>query len=111
MYLQDLNSRQKSEIFANFSEFKSLMEKNTSLFQICHQLNSLQEFDTVKKVIIKNKEHSNVHVSFQRKLGMIMVLFQDSADYDYYPINRHEISSAKMKQNDSHVSNLPLKIS
>ena len=40
-----------------------------------------------------------------------MVLFKDSADYDYYPINRHEISSAKMKQNDSHVSNLTLRIS
>ncbi|CBY18702.1 unnamed protein product [Oikopleura dioica] len=103
LQLIHLHSRQKSEIFANFNEFKTLLEKKPTLFEICHKLNSLQEFDTIEKVIIRNKEQSNVHVSFQRKLGMIMLLFEDSADYDYYPIHRHEISSAKIKQNDSHI--------
>ncbi|CBY37703.1 unnamed protein product [Oikopleura dioica] len=103
LQLIHLHSRQKSEIFANFNEFKTLLEKKPTLFEICHKLNSLQEFDTIEKVIIRNKEQSNVHVSFQRKLGMIMLLFEDSADYDYYPIHRHEISNAQIKQNDSHI--------
>ena len=33
-----------------------------------------------------------------------MVLFQDSDEYDYYPINRHQISSAMLMQNDYEVS-------
>ena len=80
-----------------------LLERKTTLFELCRSLEALQEFDTIEQVIVNNEKHSNVHISFQRKLGMIMVLFEHSDDFDYYPINRFEISDAKIKQNDYHV--------
>ena len=99
-----MHSKQKKEIFANFTKFADLLETKPSLIEICRSLNSLKEFDTIEKVIIGNEEHCNVNISFQRKVGMIMILFEDAAEFDYFPIYRNEITMASMKQNEQHVS-------
>ena len=99
-----MHSKQKKEIFANFTAFADLLETKPTLIEICRSLNSLKEFDTIEKVIIANEEHCNVNISFQRKVGMIMVLFKGVGKYDYFPIYRNEITMASMKQNEHHVS-------
>ena len=64
----------------------------------------IKNFDRIKKVMIGDKEFPKAYLSFDRNFAMMMIIIEDSDEFDYLPIFKYETKRAAHKTTEEYVS-------
>ncbi|CAG5094277.1 Oidioi.mRNA.OKI2018_I69.XSR.g13413.t1.cds [Oikopleura dioica] len=95
-------AKNREEIFENFEEFAKLLEKESSLVELCRRFQTISAFDQVEKVMYGKTEYQKAYLSFQRKFALMMVMVEDF-EAQFFPIFKHQTESATIKISEKYV--------